>query len=63
MSTEVPATPPRLSADLRDLLREAAGRSLTLGELEQTLKGRGFGLFVLLLALQALGGRSRPHRA
>ena len=51
MNPEVPATPPRLSSDLRDLLREAAGRHLTLGELEQTLKGRGFGLFVLLLAL------------
>ena len=51
MNPEVPATPPRLSADLRDLLREAAGRSMTLGELEQILKGRGFGLFLLLLAL------------
>ncbi len=51
MNPEVPATPPRLSSDLRDLLREAAGRSLTLGELEQTLKGRGFGLLLLLLAL------------
>lgn len=51
MNPEVPATPPRLSTDLRDLLRAAAGRSMTLGELEQTLKGRGFGLFLLLLAL------------
>lgn len=51
MNPEFPATPPRLSADLRDLLRAAAGRAMTLGELEQTLKGRGFGLFLLLLAL------------
>ena len=51
MNPEVLATPPRLSSDLRALLREAAGRSLTLGELEQSLKGRGFGLFLLLLAL------------
>ena len=41
----------RLSTDLRELLREAAGRSTTLGELERMLKGRGFGMFLLLLAL------------
>jgi hypothetical protein len=51
MSPEPLETPPRLSADLRDLLRETAGRSMTLGELEQILKGRGFGMFLLLLAL------------
>jgi hypothetical protein len=43
--------PRRLSEDLRELLRETAGRSITIGELEQILKGRGFGLFLLLLAL------------
>ena len=43
--------PPRLSTDLRKLLAEAAGRSMTLGELEQMLKGRGFGMLLLLLAL------------
>ena len=43
--------PPRLSADLRELLRESAGRSMTLGELEEILQGRGFGMFLLLLAL------------
>ena len=43
--------PRRLSADLRDLLREAAGRAMTLGELEEILKGRGFALFLLLLSL------------
>lgn len=41
----------RLSQDLRDLLRESAGRSMTLGELEEILQGRGFGMFLLLLAL------------
>ncbi len=44
-------TPHRLSTDLRELLREAAGRSMTLGELEGMLKGRGFGMLLLLLAL------------
>ena len=51
MNPESLETPPRLSSDLRELLHEAAGRSMTLGELEQILKGRGFGLFLLLLAL------------
>jgi hypothetical protein len=41
----------RLSEDLRELLREADGRSRTVGELEEILKGRGFSLFLLLLAL------------
>ena len=51
MNPEARETPPRLSADLRALLREAAGRSMTLGELEQILQGRGFGMLLLLLAL------------
>jgi len=46
-----PPTPPRLSEDLRELLRETGGRAITLGELERILQGRGFGLFLLLLAL------------
>lgn len=48
-----PAPPPprRLSTDLRELLAEAAGRSLTIGELEQILQGRGFALFILLLSI------------
>jgi hypothetical protein len=44
----------RLSSDLRDLLREANGRALTLGELEEILKGRGFALFILLLSIPFL---------
>ncbi len=51
MNPASPETPPRLSTDLRELLREAAGRSMTLGELEAMLKGRGFGMLLLLLAL------------
>jgi hypothetical protein len=51
---EPPVPPRRLSSDLKDLLREAAGRSLTLGELEQILHGRGFALFILLLASRSL---------
>ncbi len=41
----------RLSDDLRTLLVRADGRSLTLGELEEILQGRGFALFILLLSL------------
>jgi hypothetical protein len=37
--------------DLNELLGEAAGRSLTIGELEEILHGRGFALFILLFAL------------
>jgi hypothetical protein len=46
---EVP--PRRLSTDLKDLLRLANGRALTLGELEEILQGRGFALFILLMSL------------
>lgn len=48
---EPPPPACRLSSDLRELLAETAGRSLTLGELENILQGRGFGMFLLLLAL------------
>lgn len=41
----------RLSDDLRLLLSEAAGRSLTIGELEALLKGRGFALLIMLFSL------------
>ena len=47
----VPPTPPRLSEDLRELLLQTGGRAITIGELERILQGRGFGLFLLLLAL------------
>jgi len=57
--------PRRLSDDLRELLQEARGRSLTIGELEQILQGRGFALFILLMSLPfcfpvALPGLSIP---
>jgi hypothetical protein len=48
---EPEAEPRRLSTDLRELLQETAGRAVTLGELEQILKGRGFALFLLLMSL------------
>lgn len=48
---EPEAQPRRLSTDLQELLRETAGRAVTLGELEQILKGRGFALFLLLMSL------------
>ncbi|HEX8294773.1 MAG TPA: exopolysaccharide biosynthesis protein [Chthoniobacteraceae bacterium] len=46
-------TPPvarKLSTDLRALLREANGRPVTIEELEGLLQGRGFAMFILLLA-------------
>jgi hypothetical protein len=46
---EAPAQ--RLSEAFRELLRETAGRAVTLGELEQRLQGRGFALFILILSL------------
>jgi hypothetical protein len=61
-----PEPPPRrLSEDLDELLRMAAGRSVTIGELEEILKGRGFALFLMILALPfatpiAIPGMSVP---
>lgn len=48
---EPEAPPRRLSADFQDILDEARGRSMTLGKLEEVLKGRGFALFLLILSL------------
>ena len=41
----------RLSDDFREVLRSAAGRDVTFGELEIKLQGRGFALFILLLSV------------
>src|SRR4051794_5281714 len=41
----------RLSEDFQEVLREAAGRDVTIGELETRLQGRGFALLILLLSL------------
>jgi hypothetical protein len=41
----------RLSADLTALRQQINGRSLTVKELEQALKGRGFAMLLLLLTL------------
>lgn len=43
--------PARLSDDLAELRRRSAGQSLTVDEMEQALKGRGFAMLLLLLAL------------
>jgi hypothetical protein len=48
---EPEALPRRLSTDLQEILSEARGRSMTLGELEGILKGRGFALFLLIMSL------------
>jgi hypothetical protein len=48
---EPEAQPRRLSADFQGILDEARGRTMTLGELEEILKGRGFALFLLILSL------------
>jgi hypothetical protein len=49
---EGPGPPPRrLSDDFRDLLRDATGRDVTLGELEHKLQGRGFALFILIMSV------------
>ena len=42
--------PRRLSQDLRELLRHASGRSVTIAEIEQILRGRGVAMLILLLA-------------
>ena len=57
--------PRRLSEDFGEVLRHAAGRAVTLGELETNLKGRGFALFILILSVPfcfpvALPGLSIP---
>ena len=43
--------PSRLSDDLAELRRRSAGQSLTVEDLEKALKGRGFAMLLLLLAL------------
>lgn len=43
--------PSRLSADLERLLSESHGEALTLGDIERRLKGRGFALLTMLLAV------------
>lgn len=43
--------PSRLSGDLEELRRRSAGHSLTVDALEKALKGRGFAMLLLLLAL------------
>jgi len=46
-----PVPPSRLSSDLEELRARSAGNALTVDELEKALKGRGFAMLLLLLAL------------
>ncbi len=46
-----PVPPRRLSHDLEDLRTYAAGRALSIGEIEIALKARGFALLILVFAL------------
>jgi hypothetical protein len=59
-----PFSPGKLSLELEQLQRRVEGRSLTVSELEQLLKGRGAALLLILLALPfcfiAIPGLSTP---
>lgn len=43
--------PRKLSDEFSEVLRDAAGRSVSLGELETKLQGRGFALFILIVSI------------
>ncbi len=49
--SDTPAPPALLSSDLSALRARSAGKPLTVDELEKALKGRGFAMLLLLLAL------------
>ena len=60
-------SPHRLSDDLQALLDKAGGRSLSIGEIEGLLQGRGFALIIMLLAapflIPSVPGLSSPFGA
>jgi hypothetical protein len=64
MTTNEGASQPRLSTDLEMLQARLKGKSLTLAELKQALKGRGSAILLILLALPfcfiAIPGLSTP---
>ena len=64
MTTNESASQLQLSTDLGILHARIEGRSLTLAELKQSLKGRGSALLLILLALPfcfiAIPGLSTP---
>jgi hypothetical protein len=64
MTTNESASQPRLSTDLEMLHARVKGKSLTLAELKQSLKGRGSAMLLILLALPfcfiAIPGLSTP---
>lgn len=41
----------RFSNDLRELLKELDGRGITIGDLESSMKGRGFALLIVILCV------------
>ena len=57
----------RLSEDLQALLDSTPGRSLSIGEIESMLQGRGFALLIMLLAapflIPSVPGLSMPFGA
>ena len=63
----IETSPRRLSDDLRALLVQAEGRSLSIGEIEALLQGRGFALLIMLLAapflIPSVPGLSTPFGA
>src|ERR1700751_1492297 len=64
MTTNEGASQPRLSTDLEMLHAQVKGKSLTLAELKEALKGRGSAMLLILLALPfcfiAIPGLSTP---
>jgi len=64
MTTSESASQPRLSTDLEMLHACVKGKSLSLAELQQSLKGRGSAMLLILLALPfcfiAIPGLSTP---
>jgi len=60
-------SPHRLSEDLQALLDQANGQSLSIGEIESLLKGRGFALLIMLLSapflVPSVPGLSTPFGA
>ena len=51
MTTDQKSSQSHLSADLEMLHARVKGKSLTLAELKQALKGRGSAMLLILLAL------------
>lgn len=59
-SLSAPAPPPKLSADLEELLARAGEEAMTVREMEAALRGRGFAVVVLVLCMPFLFPASIP---